>query len=92
MEATHVTYNPRKGKLETINEDDDDDDDDDDESPLLQYYFEIQNNLISNFLVILILFQSQDILKCEVKAKLTFFNWALLPCFPKRTSTSSCIS
>ena len=29
MKATHITSNPRSGKLGTINEDDDDDDDDD---------------------------------------------------------------
>ena len=28
VEATHITSNPRSGKLGTINEDDDDDDDD----------------------------------------------------------------
>ena len=31
MEATHITANPRSGKLRMINYDDDDDDDDDDE-------------------------------------------------------------
>ena len=30
MEATHITFNPRSGKLGTINKDDHDDDNDDD--------------------------------------------------------------
>ena len=30
MEATHITFSPRSGKLATLNEEDDDDDDDDD--------------------------------------------------------------
>ena len=30
MEATHITSDPRSGKLGTVNEDDDDDDDNDD--------------------------------------------------------------
>ena len=28
MEATHIKFNPRSGKLGVLNEDDDDDDDD----------------------------------------------------------------
>ena len=32
MEATHITSNPRSGKLGTINEDDDDDDNDEDKN------------------------------------------------------------
>ena len=32
MEATHITSNPRSGKLGIVNEDDDDDDDDDDDA------------------------------------------------------------
>ena len=32
MEETHITFNPRSGKLGTLNENDDDDDDDDDDA------------------------------------------------------------
>ena len=36
MEATHITSNPRSGKLRTLNKDDEDDKDDDDDEHFVQ--------------------------------------------------------
>ena len=39
MKATHITSNPRSGKLGTLNKDDDvDDDDDDDDDDDVDYF------------------------------------------------------
>ena len=46
MEATHITSNPRSGKIGTINEEDDDNDNDDDDENcrlLVSYLLHIQN-------------------------------------------------